>query len=1138
MAGAETGGGTTPSVRSVPGTTRFVLTEADRTDLDHRAGPDDQQPPRPRRRRRQKTGLGGRLFLLMVIFGLALTAYAMVGKSVGLPVWAVAEVEQRLNTALSEVLPDGALSVGGIEILISDDWVPHLVLDDVRLLKTDGQTLLSLPEAHLTLDPKGVLQGAFRAKSVRIVGARLAVRRDRDGHFDLNLGTGEGPKIDSLAAMFDAADAAFAQPALINLTNIDLEALSLSLTDLSTGRTWEVGDGRLSIENREDALAAELGMSLVAGGSAPSRAVLTVVSDKGAGLARVTAQVDEVAAKDLAAQTALLGWLGILEAPISGQIAATIDTSGIQELTGRLDIGAGALKPSEAATPVTFDHASIGLGYDPLAGRVLLTGVTVESETLRLNASGRAYMVDEAGQPITGALSGRQPAAFLGQIEISELKVDPAGLFEKPVEFTQGAIDLRLRLSPFQVDLGQVTMSQGDQTLAVSGRISVEKGGWRSALDVSLNKVSLDGLLALWPKRLVPNTRWWVETNVRNAEMRNVRAALRIAPGATPQVALGWSFAEADLRFMKKMPPITGADGYATIVGKTYTLMLSKGIVTPPLGGAVDVSGSVFAVRDITVVPAIADVHLLASAPLTAMLSLLDQPPFHYLEKARQPVTLGDGQALVDASISLPLVPKIGFGDVKYAVKGQVENFVSDQLVKGRRITAPVLTVLADQNGMSIDGPGLIGKVPFDVTFRQDFGLTPQPSRIEGAVTLSQAAVEEFGLGLPKSMVSGEGPGLVAITLPRDAAGRLRLTSDLKGIVLALPELGWRKPANTTGRLEAEVTLGAVPEVTSLKGEGAGLSAAGRVSLKGSGELGIASFSTVKLGGWLDGAVEITGRGARPVGLAVTSGTIDIRKFPENRGSSGSAEGSPISVALDALRITDGIRLNGFSGEFSLKGGFNGDFSGRINGQTPVTGSVAPSKNGTAVRVQSNDAGDAMRSAEMFSSAHGGALDMTLIPTTTSGQYNGSAKISNLRVKYGSAIADLLSAISIVGLLDQLNGDGIVFNTAQAEFLLTPNAIEVRKGSAVGASMGVSMSGIYYSDTSRLDMTGVVSPIYLLNGIGAILTRKGEGLFGFAYRLRGTASEPEVKVNPLSILTPGMFRDLFRAPAPTLKGGG
>jgi hypothetical protein len=82
--------------------------------------------------------------------------------------------------------------------------------------------------------------------------------------------------------------------------------------------------------------------------------------------------------------------------------------------------------------------------------------------------------------------------------------------------------------------------------------------------------------------------------------------------------------------------------------------------------------------------------------------------------------------------------------------------------------------------------------------------------------------------------------------------------------------------------------------------------------------------------------------------------------------------------------------------------------------------------------------------------------------------------------------------------------------------------------------MGVSFEGLYHSDTDRLDMRGVVSPIYVLNGLGSVLTRRGEGLFGFAYKLQGPAKTAEVSVNPLSILTPGMVRDLFRAPAPSL----
>jgi hypothetical protein len=67
-----------------------------------------------------------------------------------------------------------------------------------------------------------------------------------------------------------------------------------------------------------------------------------------------------------------------------------------------------------------------------------------------------------------------------------------------------------------------------------------------------------------------------------------------------------------------------------------------------------------------------------------------------------------------------------------------------------------------------------------------------------------------------------------------------------------------------------------------------------------------------------------------------------------------------------------------------------------------------------------------------------------------------------------------------------------------------------------------------------LDMEGVISPFYLINGIGQIFARRGEGLFGFTYTLRGAVASPKVVINPLSIFTPGMFREIFRRNPPKL----
>ena len=46
--------------------------------------------------------------------------------------------------------------------------------------------------------------------------------------------------------------------------------------------------------------------------------------------------------------------------------------------------------------------------------------------------------------------------------------------------------------------------------------------------------------------------------------------------------------------------------------------------------------------------------------------------------------------------------------------------------------------------------------------------------------------------------------------------------------------------------------------------------------------------------------------------------------------------------------------------------------------------------------------------------------------------------------------------------------------------------------------------------------------------IGRVLTgRKGEGVFGFSYRVGGRTDDLSLLVNPFSVLTPGILRRVF-----------
>ena len=86
----------------------------------------------------------------------------------------------------------------------------------------------------------------------------------------------------------------------------------------------------------------------------------------------------------------------------------------------------------------------------------------------------------------------------------------------------------------------------------------------------------------------------------------------------------------------------------------------------------------------------------------------------------------------------------------------------------------------------------------------------------------------------------------------------------------------------------------------------------------------------------------------------------------------------------------------------------------------------------------------------------------------------------------------------------------------------------------MGPGLGISVDGIYTLATKEMDFQGVISPFFIVNQIGSVLTRRGEGLIGFNFNVAGPVSAPRVSVNPLSVLTPGMFREIFRRPPPEL----
>ncbi len=1102
-------------------------------------------PERPRRRIRKRRLLAKPLIwafdvavlcVVLVILTILLTA----GRELPAPDWLAERVQARLN----EGLGGAQVEMGGLYVVFQRTALPQVTFREVDIRAPDGTHIAHVPAMGATLDRGALLEGRVQPRTISISGAAMRASRDRDGRFDLRLGNADlnWQGAGSLAELLDRIDTMLALPSFVPIGEIRADELVLEFFDARSGREWVLYDGELVIAQDEAQVSARLalqlaGESLPEGAAepagfevAPASVTLNFTSQKGSTAAELGASIDGVTTQDVATLSPATAFLGLLDAPLAGSMRARVDEAGaLAELAGQLEIGAGAIEPGQGQAPITLDGGRSYFRYIPEAARLVFDELQLAAPDGAFTATGQAYL---EGMEATG-----WPTDLVGQLAFSEVRVDPSGVFAEGLTFGSGALDLKLSLDPLRLQIGQMVLEGDGVTLRARGSARPVPEGWEAGIDLEVDRIGHERLLALWPVGLASKTREWISERVQAGELFNVAGALRARPGeARPVVSLVYEFRDAEVLVLPSLPPVKGGTGYSSISEDAYTLSLDAGHIDAPEGGRIDVAGTVLRVPDVHQEPADMEIQLVSSSSATAVLSILDQEPWRFLSKAEQPVDIAEGHAALDGVIRFPLIKDVPQEQIDFRVAGVLSDVRSEQVVPGRSLAADRLELRAHGEEIVISGPGRIDGLPFTAAWVQPIDQPgPQPSRVEGTIELSQAFVDRFNIGLPDGMVSGAGAGQFTIDLARDQAPRFSLRSDLNRMGLTIRELAWSKGRATAGSLQVSGQLGEPPAIERLALSAPGLSAEGRVTLNPGGGLRTAEFSRVKAGQWIDAPVTLTGRGkgATPA-VTVRGGWVDIRRTSFAQGGGGGTAGAPMSLALDRLIISDGISLTGFRADLTTRGGLNGSFRGAVNGAAPVSGTLAPVQGKTAVRMVSEDAGSVFRAAGLFKKGKGGVMELLLSPRAEPGQYNGQLKVQNVRVQSAPGLAALLNAISVVGLLEQLNGAGLLLTNTQVDFRLTPNAVEIRQGSAVGPSVGISMAGVYDMGRDYMSVQGVFSPIYVVNGIGRIISKRGEGFFGFNYKMTGPASGPKVSVNPLSVLTPGIFREIFRQPPPKL----
>ena len=114
-------------------------------------------------------------------------------------------------------------------------------------------------------------------------------------------------------------------------------------------------------------------------------------------------------------------------------------------------------------------------------------------------------------------------------------------------------------------------------------------------------------------------------------------------------------------------------------------------------------------------------------------------------------------------------------------------------------------------------------------------------------------------------------------------------------------------------------------------------------------------------------------------------------------------------------------------------------------------------------------------------------------------------------------------------------GAGVTFARMRAEFTRAPGKLSVRDGVVWGPVMGATLEGQFDYQHGDVRLRGTFIPAYALNNflarvpiLGMIIGGgQNEGIFGMTYEVVGPPGNATLRVMPMSVFAPGIFRKMF-----------
>ena len=704
------------------------------------------------------------------------------------------------------------------------------------------------------------------------------------------------------------------------------------------------------------------------------------------------------------------------------------------------------------------------------------------------------------------------------------------------------------------VDSRTVSLSSGrlevfDTTHEFDGRLQLYDNNTVKSLTANTRMTGIlkpDQFLSLWPVKSFPGARSWIDGAVIEADITRFEGEIALDEGffetreiTEDRLKLRWGGANTSVRYLETLPPATGVSGSGQIIGNRLSLSLNGGQVD-----AITLTGGTVDIPKLRPVNGDIIITMNGQGPVSEFMRLGDFPPFKIASRYNVDPAMVAGEGTASVRVKRALTPFLPRDQIDYEITGDFTGASAPFDFGKHKITNGTVSMNANKERVIMTGPVNIGPWRANMRWLETFGENAPLTEYGVTGIIDADVLDKLGLA---SRTWFDGSAAVQV----DAKGRgmdiaaANLSVDLTHSDLSVERI-WMKSKGQAAKLTGQLSRGADNSylVENAQLTGSGIDIGGRVSLESDFKLRQIDLTNMSVSSLIEGAVKVTpDRVAGRLDVELAARFLDVSPWTE---ALFAERQSNLDVPLTLRAQVDQLVLdeNYSVSDSSLFFSHTGEVIETARLEALSDGNPlklelstrADRKRQLAVSVP--DASKAVSAFMGLDNTTGGRLEITanLPAAGEEGAYVGEADMRDFKLNEAPALAQLLSLASLTGLADTLTSGSMKFNEFRVPFTMLGDNIAIRDARLYGPALGMTGNGDINLDLRVLDFDGTLVPAYTANSVlgdipllGDIFVQeKDGGLFALTYTVSGPFEKTQIAVNPLSALTPGFLRGIFK----------